>query len=175
MRVCWQHCINLKKSQLRVSQSKFEWYYCIVTYRRIECESCSKLIKKKLARRPSIILVHLQLGMSSLYTLFQCFCRFRQVNFSRILLVIQGQNSRVIIMQPARKLQLTATKATSKILRFSFPENKSGAIRTDSKVNSLLLYHLCIMITIFKLANIIFNIFNRKTSFESVILSKFQQ
>ena len=113
--------------------------------------------------------------MSSLYTLFQCFCRFRQVNFSRILLVIQGQNSRVIIMQPARKLQLTATKATSKILRFSFPENKSGAIRTDRKVNSLLLYHLCIMITIFKLANIIFNIFNRKTSFESVILSKFQQ
>ena len=75
----------------------------------------------------------------------------------------------------ARKLQLTATKATSKILRFSFPENKSGAIRTDRKVNSLLLYHLCIMITIFKLANIIFNIFNRKTSFESVILSKFQQ
>ena len=66
---------------------------------------------------------------------------------------IQCWYPHTFIMQPTAPLQRTADKATSKNLKFSFLENNKGAIRTDWKIYSCIFYHLCIMVTIFQVAN----------------------
>ena len=47
---------------------------------RVGCERCSRLIKRTLVRQKSVVAVHL-LGLSKLYTLFECFYgRFRKAS-----------------------------------------------------------------------------------------------
>ena len=82
---------------------------------RVECERWSRLIKKTLARRKSIVVVHL-LGLNKLYTLSKCFYgRFRKAS--------KCWYPHTFTIQPTTPLQRTADKATSKNLKFSFLEN----------------------------------------------------
>ena len=65
---------------------------------------------------------------------------------------IQCWYPHTFIMQPTAPLQRTADKATSKNLNFFFSKI-TGAIKTDWKIHSCIFYHLCIMVTIFQVAN----------------------
>ena len=62
----------------------------------------------------------------------------------------QDRYPRTVTMQAIRQLQWTNTKATSENLIISVSGKQQGAVRTDQKIFSLLIYDLCMMIRTFK-------------------------
>ena len=62
----------------------------------------------------------------------------------------QGRYPRAVTMQAIRQLQWTNTKATSENLIISFSGKQQGAVKSDQKFHSLLIYDFCMMIRVFK-------------------------
>ena len=80
MRVSWHvNCFILIKIS-RGTSSQHLSFLSLNNNTRIGCERCSRLTKKTIEGRKSIVVVNL-LGLSKLYTLFECFYgSYSQVN-----------------------------------------------------------------------------------------------
>ena len=90
---------------------------------RVRCERCSRLIKKALARRKSIFVVHL-LGLNKLYTLSDYMTVFeKQVNFQcdigSIPMLISSYIHNAVNLAIAKSIWQSHFKK----LKFSFLEN----------------------------------------------------
>ena len=117
---------------------------------RVECERWSRLIKKTLARRKSIVVVHL-LGLNKLYTLFECFYgRFQKA--SKCPVWYSMLISSHIHNAANRAIAKNSWQSYFKKFEVFFSRKQQGAIRTDWKIYSYIFYHLCIMVTIFQVA-----------------------
>ena len=57
MHVCWHHCIILTKKSRRTLSQHLPFQNMNINT-KVECERCSRLIKKTLVRRESIVVVH---------------------------------------------------------------------------------------------------------------------
>ena len=67
--------------------------------------------------------------------------------------VFQSRCPHTFIMQTTKSLQWTGTKAASKILKEDlFSRKQQDATRTDRKLHSCILHHLCMVATIFPVA-----------------------
>ena len=118
---------------------------------KVGCERCSRLIKKTLVRRKSIVVVHL-LGLNKLYTLFECFYgRFQKASkcpvWYSMLIFSHIHNA------ANRAIAKTSWQSYFKKFEVLFSRKQQGAIRTGWNIYSCILYHLCIMVTIFQVAN----------------------
>ena len=92
---------------------------------KVGCERCSRLIKKTLARRKSIVVTHFvrfEQALHLVWVLLWPFLKSKQRS-SAVLAVFQCWYHHIFIMQPTAPLQRTADKATSKNLKFYFLEN----------------------------------------------------
>ena len=109
-----------------------------------------------LARKQSIALVGLIISLKKLYILFQCF-NFCFPQTSKCLLQytasIQSRDLYAIIGQLIRQLQSYVRKPDIFI-----SGKEQDAIRAHGKIYSLLLYHFCMIVTIFKVSYITFYI-----------------
>ena len=112
MLVCQHHRIILTKSSRR-GFSQYLPFQSLNYNTRVRCERCSRLIKKILARRKPVVVVHL-LGQKNLYTVFECFYgRFQKVSKCplMLLIILQCRQSHAFIMQSTTPLE-TATIQT---------------------------------------------------------------
>ena len=151
MHVCQHHRIILTKSSRRAF-SQYLPFQSLNSNTRVKCERCSRLIKKTLARRESIVVVHL-LGLNKLYTLFKCFYgRFskKQVNVRRGIGSILMSITSNIHNAANHAIAKNSCQSYFKKLEILFSRKPQGAIRADRKILSCIFYHLCIVVAIFQ-------------------------
>ena len=112
---------------------------------KVWCERCSRLIKKTLIRRKSVVVV-------KLYTLFECFYgRFHKA--SKCPVWYSTLISSHIYNAAKRVIAKNSWQSYSQKFEVFFSRKQQDAIRTDWKIYSCIFYHLCIMVTIFQVAN----------------------
>ena len=78
MRVCKYHCVILTKSSQRTFNQHLP-FQSVNSNTRVGCSRCPRLMQKALARRKSIVVVHL-LGLNKLYTLSAFIAVFRKAS-----------------------------------------------------------------------------------------------
>ena len=72
-----------------------------------------------------------------------------------VLAVFQCWYPHTLIMQPTAPLQKNSWQSYFKKFEVFFSRKERGAIRSDWKIYSCIFYHLCKMVTIFQVANLL--------------------
>ena len=75
--------------------------------------------------------------------------------FRVVLAVFQCWYPHTLIMQPTAPLQKNSWQSYFKKFEVFFSRKERGAIRSDWKIYSCIFYHLCKMVTIFQVANLL--------------------
>ena len=120
------HRIVSTKSSRRIFSQYLPFQSWILT---LKCERCTKLIRKTLARRESVVVVYL-LGIGS------------------ILILITSHLDNTANHAIAKN----SCKGYFKKFEVLFSRKQQGPIRTDWKIISCIFYHLCMVLTIFQVA-----------------------
>ena len=119
----------------------------------LKSERCSRLIKKALARRESIVVIHL-FGFIWLHLVWVLLWPFfeKQVNvrcgIGSILMSITSH----IHNAAKNAIAKNSCRSNFKKIEVLFSRKQQGAIRTDWKILSCVFYHLCIVVMIFQVA-----------------------
>ena len=152
MRVCKHRRIILTKSSRRTFSQHFP-FQSANSNTRVRCERCSRLTQKTLARRKSIVVVHL-LGLNKFYTLSALWPFFeKHVNVQCGIGSISMLISSYIHNAANRAIARNSCQRYFDKLEVLFSRKQQGAIRTDWKIYSCIFYHLCIIVTIFQVAS----------------------
>ena len=130
MRICQHNCFILIKSSWRIVSHHLP-FQIINNNAKVGCEKCSRLIKKTIVRRKSIVVVHL-LGLNKLYTLFECFYgRFQKA--SKCPVWYSMLISSHIHNAANRAIAKNSWQSYFKKSEVLFSRKQQGAIRTDCK------------------------------------------
>ena len=118
-----------------------------------------KVNKKTLVRRKSIVVVHFVRFEQTLHLVWLLLWPFSKSKLMSSVLFAVFQYSHTLavssVIHNAANCAIAKNRWQSYFKRFEvfFSRKQQGAIRTDWKIYSCIFYHLCIMVTIFQVAN----------------------